>query len=173
MSKFLDIFEDVTKEGRKIPTTEYKNIGKHPIIDQGQQYISGYTDEEEGLFSDLPAIVFGDHTRVLKFINIPFFLGADGVKLLKSKIKKIDYKYLYYALCNVQIPNTGYNRHYKWLKETNIKIPPLETQHKIAATLDKVTHTIDLCNAILEKLDLLVKSRDVEEMLLSFKEVAA
>ena len=162
MSKFLDIFEDVTKEGRKIPTTEYKNIGKHPIIDQGQQYISGYTDEEEGLFSDLPAIVFGDHTRVLKYINIPFFLGADGVKLLKSKIKKIDYKYLYYALCNVQIPNTGYNRHYKWLKETNIKIPPLETQHKIAATLDKVTHTIDLCNAILEKLDLLVKSRFVE-----------
>ena len=42
-----------------------------------------------------------------------------------------------------------------------VPLPPLETQHQIAANLDKVTHTIDLCNAILEKLDLLVKSRFV------------
>ena len=48
------------------------------------------------------------------------------------------------------------------LLSLSFPLPPLETQHKIAATLDKVTHTIDLCNAILEKLDLLVKSRFVE-----------
>ena len=162
MSEFLEIFEDVTKEGKKIPTTEYLDVGKYPIIDQGQQYISGYTNDEEGIFSDVPAIIFGDHTRVLKYIDTPIFLGADGVKLLKSKIDNVNYKFLYYALCNVYIPNTGYNRHFKWLKEANINLPPLETQRQIAATLDKVTHTIDLCNAILEKLDLLVKSRFVE-----------
>ncbi len=44
----------------------------------------------------------------------------------------------------------------------SIPLPPLEIQRKIASNLDKVTHTIDLCNAILEKLDLLVKSRFVE-----------
>ena len=38
----------------------------------------------------------------------------------------------------------------------------LETQKRIAANLDKATQTIDLCNAILEKLDLLVKARFVE-----------
>lgn len=43
-----------------------------------------------------------------------------------------------------------------------IPLPPLETQKQIAANLDKVTRTIDLCNAILEKLDLLVKARFVE-----------
>ena len=48
------------------------------------------------------------------------------------------------------------------IKSTPIPLPPLETQRKIASNLDKVTHTIDLCNAILEKLDLLVKSRFVE-----------
>ena len=48
------------------------------------------------------------------------------------------------------------------LFDLDIPLPPLETQHQIAANLDKVTHTIDLCNAILEKLDLLVKSRFVE-----------
>lgn len=50
----------------------------------------------------------------------------------------------------------------KDLLNKSIPLPPLETQNQIAANLDKVTHTIDLCNAILEKLDLLVKSRFVE-----------
>lgn len=162
MSNFLEVFEDVTKKGTKIPTDEYLESGKYPIIDQGQAYISGYCNDDTGLFSDVPAIIFGDHTRVLKYVDRPCFLGADGVKLLKAKDKTADYKYLYYALCNAKIPNTGYNRHYKWLKEVDILIPDVKTQHQIAETLDKVTRAIDLCNAILEKLDLLVKARFVE-----------
>lgn len=162
MGKFLELLEDVTKLGTKIPTDEYLESGEYPIIDQGQAYISGYRDDETGLFTDVPAIIFGDHTRVLKYVDMPCFLGADGVKLLKAKDKTTDYKYLYYALCNAKIPNTGYNRHFKWLKEVDIPMTSVEEQHQIATTLDKVTHTIDLCNAIIEKLDLLVKSRFVE-----------
>lgn len=162
MANFLDVFEDVTKKGKKIPTDEYLESGKYPIIDQGQAYIAGYYNDAEGLFSDVPVIIFGDHTRVLKYVDFPCFLGADGVKLLKAKDQSANYKYLYYALCNARIPNTGYNRHFKWLKEVEIALPDSETQKQIAANLDKATQTIDLCNAILEKLDLLVKARFVE-----------
>lgn len=162
MGKFLDVFEDVTKKGKKIPTDEYLEDGLYPIIDQGQSFISGYRNEEDGLFSDVPAIIFGDHTRIIKYVDKPFFLGADGVKLLKAKEKNINYKYLYYALCSAKIPDTGYNRHYKWLKEIDIPIPSKEEQQKIAATLDKVTDIINLRKKELEKLDLLVKSRFVE-----------
>ena len=162
MSKFLDVFEDVTKKGKKIPTDEYLPTGRFPIIDQGQAQISGYCDNKSGIFDDVPALIFGDHTRVIKYIDEPFFLGADGVKLLKAKDKSSDYKYLYYALCSAKIPNTGYNRHFKWLKETEIPVPSLEIQHQIAETLDKATHLIDLCNRILDRLDLLVKAQFVE-----------
>ena len=162
MSNFLDVFEDVTKKGTKIPTEKYLKSGKYPIIDQGQSYISGYCNDETGLFDDIPVIIFGDHTRIIKYVDQPCFLGADGVKLLKSKDRQANYKYLYYALCSAKIPDTGYNRHFKWLKELEIPLPPLEIQKQIACTLDKVTHTIDTCNAILEKLDLLVKSRFIE-----------
>lgn len=48
------------------------------------------------------------------------------------------------------------------IKSVTIPLPPLSTQKQIAANLDKATQTIDLCNAILEKLDLLVKARFVE-----------
>lgn len=162
MAQFTDVFEDVTKKGRKIPTSEYLKDGKHPIIDQGQNQIAGYTDEEEGLFEDVPAIVFGDHTRVLKYVDTPCFLGADGVKLLKAKISGVDYKYLYYALMGVRIPDTGYNRHFKWMKEASICLPLLNEQRKISATLDKINTLIDKRRQQLETLDTLAKSQFIE-----------
>ena len=159
MAIFTDVFEDVTKQGRKIPTSDYHKTGVHPIIDQGQSAIAGYTDETDGLFTDVPAIIFGDHTRVLKYVDTPCFLGADGVKLLKSKIANPNYKYLYYVLSSANIPNTGYNRHFKWLKEVNIPLPNVDEQQKIVDTLDKIGELITLRKEQLTKLDQLVKSR--------------
>ncbi len=162
MAIFTDVFEDVTKQGRKIPTSDYHETGVHPIIDQGQSAIAGYTDETDGLFTDVPAIIFGDHTRVLKYVDTPCFLGADGVKLLKTKIANPNYKYLYYVLSNANIPNTGYNRHFKWLKEVNIPLPNVDEQQKIVDTLDKIGELIALRKEQLAKLDQLVKSRFIE-----------
>ena len=162
MAIFTDVFEDVTKQGRKLQTSEYKKCGKYAIIDQGQNDIAGYTDEEAGVFSDVPAIVFGDHTRVVKYIDVPCYLGADGVKLLKAKIANPNYKYLYYALLHADIPNTGYNRHFKWLKEININLPDGSKQQDIVESLDKVSNLISLRKQQLAKLDELVKARFVE-----------
>lgn len=162
MARFADIFLDVTKEGRKIPKENYLPMGRYPIIDQGQEYIAGYTDESDGLYEDIPAIVFGDHTRIIKYIDSPCFLGADGVKLLKAKDVHANYKYLYYALCNARIPNTGYNRHFKWLKEIEISMPSEDKQYHIAAVLDKLTDLISLRKQQLVKLDELVKARFIE-----------
>lgn len=159
---FTDVFEDVTKFGKKIPTSEYLESGKYPIIDQGQSDIAGYTNEESGLLTDVPVIIFGDHTRAVKYVDTPFFLGADGVKVLKSKINDVNYKYLYYAISSVNIPDTGYNRHFKWLKEADIQIPSIKRQGEIVETLDNLTNLIDLHNQQLSKLDKLIKARFVE-----------
>ena len=162
MAIFTDVLLDVTKNGHKLPTNEYKEFGLHPIIDQGQNDIAGYTDETSGLFSDVPAIIFGDHTRVIKYVDAPFFIGADGVKILKAKDNKANYKFLYYALSSAKIPNTGYNRHFKWLKEVDIPTYTEREQSQIVSELDKVTALIDLRKEQLEKLDMLVKSRFIE-----------
>jgi len=162
MAAFTDIFDDVTKQGTKLPTSDYLDEGLYPIIDQGQEKIAGYTNRTEGLFTDVPAIIFGDHTRVIKYIDKPCFLGADGVKLLKAKDKFANNKYLYYALQNADIPNTGYNRHFKWLKEIDISLPGAESQDNIVKILDKVSDLIALRKQQLAKLDELVKSRFIE-----------
>ena len=162
IAKFTDVFSDETKHGKKIQTSDYLKLGEYPIIDQGQDQIAGYTNEKDGVFTEVPVIIFGDHTRIIKYIDTPFFLGADGVKLLKCKINNTDYKYLYYYLQSIKIPNTGYNRHFKWLKESNIFLPSLDEQRHIAAVLDKVSDLIAKRKQQLDKLDEMTKAKFVE-----------
>lgn len=162
MIAFDEIFIDKTKYGVKVQTSEYGEQGKHIIIDQGQTQIAGYTDREDGLFEEVPVVIFGDHTRVIKYVDEPFFLGADGVKVLRSKDNNANYKYLYYALKNAKIPNTGYNRHFKWLKEVIIKYPDRERQDEIVEILDKVSDVIQKRQDELSRLDNLIKARFVE-----------
>ena len=162
MEAFNDIFEDCTSLGTKIPKDNYLPEGKHIVVDQGQNVIAGYTNQDEGIFEDVPAIIFGDHTRIIKYVDEPFFLGADGVKLLKSKKQNANYKYLYYALRNARIPDTGYNRHFKWLKEVNIAYPEPNKQQEIVEILDKITKVIEERKLELQQLDELIKARFVE-----------
>lgn len=159
---FDDIFIDCTKFGTKIKTNEYCNSGKYIIVDQGQNHIAGYTDLEKGLFVDVPAIIFGDHTRIIKYVDEPFFLGADGVKVLKCRLPDANYRYLFYVLSNAQIPNTGYNRHYKWLKELQIEYPNTQKQQEIVNVLDTVSSAIEDRKQQITELDNLIKSRFVE-----------
>ena len=160
--KVRDVFDDVTKYGTKIKTSQYLEHGKYPIFDQGKDYIAGYTNEDEGIFQKVPVILFGDHTGILKYITRPCFLGADGVKLLKPKDSNIVVKYLFYALNNVNIPDAGYSRHFKWLKEGEIPIPPKEQQSMIVEILDELSYIVQKEKEMLIKFDELVKSRFIE-----------
>ena len=135
---FDDIFEDWTKLGKKILKSKYLVDGKYPVIDQGKNKIAGFINEEKKLFLEIPVIIFGDHTRILKFIDFPFFLGADGVKILKNKRKNFLDKYLYYALKYFKIPDTGYNRHFKWLKDFFVIDLEIEKQEKVIGVLDEI-----------------------------------
>ena len=162
MKEFDEVFVDKTKYGTKLKTSDYKECGKYPIIDQGQETIAGYTDAEDGVFKEVPVIIFGDHTRVIKYVDKPFFLGADGVKVLRSKYLDANYRYLFYALLNLKIPNTGYNRHFKWLKEAKIQYPTLKQQEKVVGILDKIEEVMAARNKQLNALEDLIQARFVE-----------
>lgn len=162
MKAFDEIFIDETKYGVKVQTSEYRDCGKYVIIDQGQNQIAGYTDREEGVFEHVPVIIFGDHTRIIKYIDEPFFLGADGVKVLSCKDNNANYKYLYYALKNAKIPDTGYNRHFKWLRKICIKYPDVDRQKEIVIVLDMMSDIIKKRKKEIKYLDDLIKARFVE-----------
>ncbi len=134
---FTDVFDDATGGNVKTLQSDYLPSGRVAVVDQGKELIAGFTDDEEAVCAATPpVIVFGDHTCIFKYIDFPFAIGADGVKVLKPKIEA-DTKYLFYCLRRIHLPDTGYDRHFKYLKRSTIPLPPLAEQKRIAAVLDK------------------------------------
>ena len=155
--KFEDCLVKAPK-AKQVQTSQYNTGTKFPIVSQEDTLISGYFDDDAYLFHiDNPIVVFGDHTRVLKYIDFDFVVGADGVKILIPK-EFLNAKLLYYYLLWYKIPNLGYSRHYKLLKEIDIPIPSLSEQQSIVAELDKINELISLKKAQLSDLDALAQS---------------
>lgn len=124
----------------KIPTSQYLKNGRFPIIDQGQDFIAGYCNDETNVLQyNSPIIIFGDHTKILKYVDFPFCVGADGVRILIPN-KEIIPKFFYYNLLLVakSLDERGYSRNYRYLVEKQLTVPPFRIQHKIVAKLDAI-----------------------------------
>jgi type I restriction enzyme S subunit len=80
---FGEIIDKIPLTGKKLKQSEYQKEGKLPVIDQGQAFIGGRTDREElKVCCEQPLIIFGDHTKVVKYVDFDFVAGADGVKVI-------------------------------------------------------------------------------------------
>lgn len=123
------LVDDILKKGisnKKISAKEYLNVGKVPIIDQSTDFIAGFTNHQDCCISvsiDEPAIIFGDHTRILKLINFDFARGADGTQILFSNDIRVPQYFLYHSLLKIDLSNYGYARHFKFLKGQLILVP--------------------------------------------------
>lgn len=122
VKRLNDVLGKVPKT-KKYLSSEYKETGKYPIIDQSKKYICGYTNEEEGLLKIDNAIIFGDHTKEVKYVNFPFARGADGTQILFSKDERLSNYILYLQICQMDLVNQGYSRYFKFLKDKNVIIP--------------------------------------------------
>ena len=140
-----------------IQKRDYQGNGKYPIISQEKEFISGYCDSLENLNSIGEVVIFGDHTRVLKYIDFDFCVGADGVKVIRPN-DDINTKYLFYFLKWADIPSNGYSRHFKYLKALNISYPSFSNQQTIASELDAVQSMIDGYRQQIADLDALAQS---------------
>ena len=118
---------------------DYKNVGEIPIIDQSQSYIAAYTDNESAVPPILPCIIFGDHTRVVKYADQKFAQGDSGTKVFIPVSKNINARYIYYVFCNLNILSRGYNRHWSIVKDIEVPLPPLPVQCEIVRILDNFT----------------------------------
>lgn len=136
---------------KRIDDTSIK-VAKHDVLKQGRfpviaqetaRFISGYTDLQNPI-KDVPLVLFGDHSCCFKYIDKPFFRGADGTQLLKTDESVCRLKYLYYFLSNMQVRNAGhYERHFKYLKVMPIPLPPVKEQDKLIGEFDKLMDRVN------------------------------
>ncbi|MBK7236352.1 MAG: restriction endonuclease subunit S [Sterolibacteriaceae bacterium] len=134
----------ITARTGKIKAGDYQQIGATPVIDQGKDDLAGYTDNSEAeIRSPLPLIVFGDHTRNIKFVDFPFAVGADGVVLLRPD-PMLNPKYFYYWMKSLQLFNLGYSRHFKLLQDQQIAFPAdAEEQYLIVKRIEAQTSRVE------------------------------
>lgn len=136
-------FENIPLTGKKLAQKNYEVQGDFPVVDQGASEVGGYSNDKNKLINiERPVIVFGDHTKCLKYINFSFIPGADGVKVLMPR-SPIDPKYAFYACRSLQLPDRGYSRHYSFLKKCNFPLAPLNEQKRIVAKLEELFSELD------------------------------
>lgn len=148
---FDDGFYLANNKKTQIKSSDYSEFGRIPVVDQGQKRIVGYTNNKD-VYDDVPVIIFGDHTRILKWIDFKFAPGADGTQVIKTT-KKLNLKFGYYCLCNIELPNLGYSRHMKEMREQYFFVPAsIKEQTKIANFLtaidDKITQAQTQLDAV-------------------------
>ena len=144
----------------KIPNTykytalEYKKSGKYPIIDQSREYICGYTDNYESLLKLNDCVVFGDHTKFIKYVNFYFARGADGTQILNSSDDRLPNYLLYMQISAMQLVSQGYSRYFKFLKDKYVVIPNKEISDlymsNIKIGLEKIKKIIEENKKLLE-----------------------
>jgi len=134
-------FEDciqLVQYTRKVQRQKFLSEGRFPIISQEADFSNGFWNDEADLFEVVrPVVIFGDHTRVLKYVDSSFVLGADGVRIL-SPHEFLNPKFFYYQLLGTDIGSLGYSRHYRLLKEIKIGFPSLEEQARVVSRLDDI-----------------------------------
>ena len=146
------------KYTKKVASQDFKESGRFPIVSQEEAFISGYWDNPDDVFSiDGPVVIFGDHSRHVKYVDFNFVIGADGVKIL-APVDDINAKYFYYYLKSQRIQSLGYSRHYKVLKEKMVPVPSLADQQRIVDELDLLSGIVEKKNAQLKTLDDLAMS---------------
>ena len=133
-----NLLDKVTK-AEKIENNSIEFVGRIPVIDQSQKYIAGFTNNQNSLIQPQNGhVIFGDHTRVVKYINFDYARGADGTQVLISNNENISNVLLYHMIEDFDLSNYGYARHFKFLKEKLVIVPDKKISLQFANKADVI-----------------------------------
>jgi type I restriction enzyme S subunit len=153
MVEFKDFFNVVQPKFEGYKQNEYQMEGALPIIDQGSALIGGYVNEmPRRIDVQRPLLIFGDHTRCVKFVDFPFAIGADGTKVLEPT-EAVDPRFAYWQLRATELRNRGYARHMGELRKVRFWLPETSTQSEIVQDVEQAFESSNQMRAQLEVQD--------------------
>ncbi|MBU2733295.1 restriction endonuclease subunit S [Acidithiobacillus ferridurans] len=126
-----------------VADTKYSPAFKTPVLTAGKTFILGYTDEQNGIFSEgLPVIIFDDFTTATQFVDFPFKVKSSAMKILQAK-NGADIKFMYETLQTLAYEVGAHERH--WISifaPMSVPVPNPAEQQKIAECLSSVDNLI-------------------------------
>ena len=127
-----------------VDSTDYNNAYPIPVLTAGKSFIIGYTNEEYGIKTDLPVIIFDDFTTDSKYVDFPFKVKSSAMKILTAEKQLIDAKFAYYIMQTIEHDHDTHKRY--WISEYGKKViglPPLKEQLKIVETIEDLFGLLD------------------------------
>lgn len=149
-TSFDQTCEALSDQRKKVAKTDYLIEGQFPIIDQGEIFVGGYSNDETLLFSGkLPVILFGDHTRRFKLAKERFIVGSDGIKLI-GLTDSWDDRFLWYQFQQLKFEDRGYSRHFQFVRKAPLRLPPLVEQRRIVAEVERRLSVVEEVEAVVK-----------------------
>ena len=137
-----EIYYSISPSGNKLLSSAVQPEGNHRVVDQGQRHIAGYTNDSSLLIEiPGPVIVFGDHTKEIKYIDFDFVAGADGTKILRPVLQ--DERFFTWQLRSFPLEDRGYARHFKVLNSCLFALPPRAEQSRIVTRVEELMRLCD------------------------------
>lgn len=146
-----DIFDYLQPTPYLVKSTDYSAGFKTPVLTAGKTFILGYTNETEGIYTELPAVIFDDFTTDSKYVDFPFKAKSSAMKILKIK-DGYNIIFAYNSMQIIKYVVAGHERNWisKYSKLT-IDIPDIEEQNAIASVLSTADREIELLQQDLEQ----------------------
>jgi len=127
-----------------VKSTNYNDSYQTPVLTPGKSFIKGYTDEKDGIFEDLPAIIFDDFTTASRYVNFPFKVKSSAMKILKPTSELVNLKYVFSAMQITDVRSDTHKRY--WISvfaKEKISLPPLPEQRAIVAKIEQLFSELD------------------------------
>ncbi len=127
-----------------VESTDYNDSYKTPVLTAGKTFILGYTNETNGVYTDLPVIIFDDFTTASRYVNFEFKVKSSAMKILTPNADLVLPKFIYYRMQIIQFDSSTHKRY--WIQKYSkikVKIPPLEDQHRIVSRIEELFSELD------------------------------
>ena len=144
---------DYEQPGRYlVSSTEYSDGFDTPVLTAGKTFLLGYTDEINGIYTDLPVIIFDDFTTAFKFVDFPFKAKSSAMKMLKNINSDNCLRYIYEAMCRIDFQGGDEHKRY-WISQYSkitIPLPHHDEQIKILEFSVGIDKKIEIIKSKLE-----------------------
>lgn len=127
-----------------VKSTDYCDAYATPVLTAGKSFILGKTNETDGIFDQLPVIIFDDFTTATQFVNFRFKVKSSAMKILHINTDLVIPKYIFYRLQIIQFDHSTHKRY--WIQsysKIKVLIPPLDEQFRIVAHIEELFSELD------------------------------
>jgi len=156
--KLGDVLDYERPDQYIVKSVSYSNKSKTPVLTANKSFILGYTDEEFGIYKNIPVIIFDDFTTDSKFVNFPFKIKSSAIKILKERDVSINLRFVFEKMKSINFQTGSHKRFYiSQYQNLKILLPPLEEQQKIAEILGAVDEDIAKTQELIDTTEKLKK----------------